>query len=484
VRRTKKTSRAAVLAVAIACVAAASCGTRQSDGQIRAATSFSGVKGGAGSAASAGGTAADPGSTDSSATGASGADAGLGGSGGGATSAGGAVTGGAGGTTGSGGGGGGAASAASGGAGPATGSEVAIGVLGTFSGPVGAFTKDLAFAIQVWGKYVNDHGGLNGHRVKVIVAEDGGSPARFNSLAQDMVENQHVLAFAMTTMGFAPGGNNSYLDSKHVVTFGTEGGLDNAYSDVYMPTAQPTGHTNSLAYLHAFAQVLIPQNKKKIAVLSCSDFSLCDTFGGSWSGDVSNQLGFQTVYRAKPSLTTPDFTGICLASKDAGAQAILAAVDTASYIRLANDCARQNYHPTIAVCDLLALPQLAVAPNMEGAVVGNKMAAFTDMSSPGIKQMYDAFARYAPGSSPSGSSASGWLQATFLTAAAAHLPANPTPDDFYTGLNQIKGNNLLGMTYPLSFTTGQPSQQKVCWSAIVVHDQKYQQAPGPNFQCA
>jgi branched-chain amino acid transport system substrate-binding protein len=357
-------------------------------------------------------------------------------------------------------------------------------VLGTFSGPVGHYVGDIAKGVQLWGQWANAHGGLNGHRVKVIVANDGGTPASFNSLAQQLVEQQHVIAFAFTTLGLAPGGNNSYLDSHHILTFGTEGGLDAAYSDPWLPTAVPSGHLYAQAMMHGYAQVAVPQGKTKLAVLSCSDFSLCDNFDTEWSSPAMQQeTGLHVVYRGRPSLTTPDFTGICLDAQKAGAQGILNGLDTASIQRLADACARQGYHPLIGLADLLAQPSLAQDPNADGAVVGTKMAPWVNTDIPGIKTLYDAFAQFDPNEKPNGTFAGGWVAAQFLGAAAAHLPANPTPQDMLNGLGTVKANNLNGLTYPLAYTAGQPSTKAVCWGTAVVKNRQFVPGPGPAFQC-
>ncbi|MGI8663395.1 MAG: ABC transporter substrate-binding protein [Acidimicrobiales bacterium] len=472
-----KPNRRLLALCALALLVATACGTRVSDQRLRAAAFIGDVQSSTTTNATAAGA---PGAAATATTQPS------------STAGGGVVSGGGGATT-----GGGAASAAgdssAGGAagapaaaGPATGSEVAIGVLGTFNGPVGVYVKDFATAVQVWGNWVNDHGGLNNHRVKVVVADDGGSPATFNSKAQQLVEQDHVLAFAFTTLGLAPGGNNAYLDSVGVPTFGQEGGLNKAYEDPYVLTAVPTGDTNAQAMMRGFAKAVASKGLSKIAILSCSDFSLCDNYDRQWSSpELQQATGLQVVYRARPSLTTPDFTSICIDARNAGAEGILNGLDTASLNRLADACARQGYHPIIGLADLLARPELAVNPNADGAVVGTKMAPWFDARVPGIVTMTDAFAQYLPGSPVNGTLAAGWLAARFLQAAAASLPAgNPTSKDFVDGLAGLNGTTLDGLTYPLNFTPGQPSPRVLCYSAAVVSNKTFVSVPGAPLDCA
>ncbi|HYR61165.1 MAG TPA: ABC transporter substrate-binding protein [Actinomycetota bacterium] len=368
--------------------------------------------------------------------------------------------------------------------GPATGSTVVVGAIGTLSGPVGTIVGDIVKGIQIWAQYINAHGGVNGHVVKLVVGDDGGDPARFNSLAQQMVEQNHAIAFVFTSLGLAPGGNNSYLDGKHVVTFGTEGGLDVAYQDPFVATAVATGHAYADSIINGFAQGAVPAGKTKLAVLTCSDFAACDNFDKEWSTAGTQQgTGFQVVYRARSSITQPDYTSECLAAQQAGATAMIMALDTASVERLAGGCARQGFHPLYGLPDELALPSLAGDPNVDGAIVPSKIAPFIDRSVPGVKAIYDAYAQFAPGASPSGASLTGWTFGQFFAAAAAHLPANPSAQDVVDGLNQIKGNDLGGLTYPLTFTSGQPSARRVCWSVSVVQNKAYTKVPGPTLQC-
>jgi ABC-type branched-subunit amino acid transport system substrate-binding protein len=366
----------------------------------------------------------------------------------------------------------------------ATGSEVSIGVLGTFSGPVGVYVKDFATAIQVWGRWVNDNGGLNGHRVRVVVGEDGGSPAGFNSRAQQMVEQEHVLAFAFTTLGLAPQGNNAYLDSAKVLTFGTENGTNIPYQDPFVLTAFPSGDLYADAMFHGFASVVKARGVTKVASLACSDFSLCDNFDRRWtSPDLGQATGLQTVYRGRPSLTTPDFTSICIDARNAGAQAIINGMDTASVNRLADSCARQGYHPIIGLADLLGRPEFANNPNADGGVVGTKHAAWFDTRVPGIVEFQQAFAKYAPNLSLNGTLAGGWFAARFLQEAARGLPANPTAADFIAGLGHLDGTTLGGVTYPLRFTPGQPSPKKLCYSAAMVKNKTFVPGPGKPLEC-
>jgi ABC-type branched-subunit amino acid transport system substrate-binding protein len=369
-------------------------------------------------------------------------------------------------------------------AGVPTKSVVRLGSVGTFSGPVGAVVKDTTTGLRVWAQWTNAHGGLNGHPVEVLVGDDGGDPGRYNSLLQQFYEQKGVLAFLYNTLGFAPAGNNKYLDSKKIFMFGSEGGTEVAYHDPYVLTATPTGRTNADSMLLALGHAMKATGTTKLAGFACSDFSLCDNFDSSWSkADVLRKAGFVSVARGRPSMTQPDYTANCIAAKQAGAEVLIFGMDTSAIRRFAGDCARQGYKPRLSTADLLALPDLPLDPNADGLVIGTKMAPFTDLRVPGIKECYEAFGKFAPGMPVSGSHTNGWIIGEFFAAAAAHLPDNPTLKDVADGVYSIKDNNLKGMTYPITMTRDMPQPRQLCYGIVVIKDRRYTTLPGPSLYC-
>jgi ABC-type branched-subunit amino acid transport system substrate-binding protein len=371
-------------------------------------------------------------------------------------------------------------------AGPVTKKTVIkLGAVGTFSGPVGGLVKDTVTGIRAWSQAVNAAGGINGHPVEVLVGDDGGDPARFNSILQQFVEQQGVQAFLYTTLGFAPNGNNKYLDAKHIFTFAHEGGLEIPYTDPYVLTPAPAGLTYADVMVLSFGAGINAKGGVKLASFACSDFGLCDNFDKRWSDkNVLQKAGFTLVARGRPSLTQPDYTSQCLAAKQAGAEAIILALDGAAIRRFASDCARQNYHPKLSSADLVITRDLPGDKNVDGLVIGTKMAPFTDARVPGINEMLQAFARFAPGQTPTGGMSYGWLIGNFFQAAAKNLPDHQTLKDIEDGVYSIKNNNLKGMTFPITMTRGKPMARQLCYGTALVQGDHFATAPGKSFSCA
>src|SRR5581483_10389222 len=74
---------------------------------------------------------------------------------------------------------------------------IVIGSVGWLSGPVGSVTKGSVEAVEVWAKWINDNGGLDGHPIVHIAGDDGGEPARHQAIVQEFVEKRGVIAFVM-----------------------------------------------------------------------------------------------------------------------------------------------------------------------------------------------------------------------------------------------------------------------------------------------
>ena len=361
-------------------------------------------------------------------------------------------------------------------------SEIVIGSVATITGPIGAFVKDQISAISVWAKWVNGRGGVSGHPVRHVVADDGGDPARYNALVQQMVEQQKVVAFVFNAIGHA-GGDLTYIKKARVPIIGHESGTETAYQEPLVFTPFASGITYADALQGALADVAIPAGKKKLAVLACADFKLCDTFDKSWSGESARAFGFEVVYRSRPSLTQPDYTAECLSARQAGAQAFIVGIDTASILRLARSCARQNYEPLIGMADQLALPSLLDDPVTDGTVVGTKLAAWPAADQPGLAELHQAFAAMAPGVEVNGAHIGGWVSAKTFEAGAQRLPDNPTSADILDGLWSIRANNLGGLTYPLSFEKEKPSPRKTCWSVVLIQQKRFVAPNGGVLKC-
>src|SRR5436305_560151 len=88
----------------------------------------------------------------------------------------------------------------------------------------------------VWAASVNDRGGLNGHPVAMVVADDGADPSRAASIARDMVETRGVIAFVGNIEPLSVSGIKGYLEAKKVPVVGVDGAIETWWqSPVFFP---------------------------------------------------------------------------------------------------------------------------------------------------------------------------------------------------------------------------------------------------------
>jgi branched-chain amino acid transport system substrate-binding protein len=120
-------------------------------------------------------------------------------------------------------------------------STIVVGNVGTYSGPVGSSVADLPQGVQVWARWINDRGGLNGHPVKFVVADDGADPSRHRALVQQMVETQGAIALVGDGEVVTGASSVEYLTAKGIPVIGNEGGSDWFYSSPTYFTHVSTG---------------------------------------------------------------------------------------------------------------------------------------------------------------------------------------------------------------------------------------------------
>ena len=91
------------------------------------------------------------------------------------------------------------------------------------------------------GRVHQQHGGLNGHPVRLIVYDDGADPARSRAQVQEAVERQRVVAFLQMSQPLSGESNVDYITAKRIPVIGTETGSPWVYdrSPMYFPQTSP-----------------------------------------------------------------------------------------------------------------------------------------------------------------------------------------------------------------------------------------------------
>ena len=337
---------------------------------------------------------------------------------------------------------------------------IVVGLVGYFSGIGGPVHIPKRDAWLVWEKMTNANGGINGHPVRVLVGDDGGSDSRAVSLARDFVENKG--AIVLSTTGTTQGGVVTYADKKSIPVIGVGGGPnDLARKSPMMFQTAPSGTAS------AWGQAAVAKRSgvTRVAVIYCAESAECQN-GSDLFASAARAQGLQVVAQMRASVTQPDFTAECIQARNARAELILPITDNTAPIRIAQSCNRQSYRPIFELGS--ASDAQADVPELQGAVVpSGAFPWFLRQGSPGVVEYAQAFKKYAPHRLTDGTidQASAWVSAKILEAAAARVSETPTSRDLLNGLWSMKGATLDGLAQggmARTYVRGRPTQPTFC----------------------
>lgn len=341
---------------------------------------------------------------------------------------------------------------------PASKAPIVLGQAGNFSGIAGAAYAPARDAVGAWAQMVNARGGINGHPVKLLTADDGGDSSIAMANVRNFVENQGAIALV-----------NLYSTTPEIVSYAQEkgipiiggSGLGKQWSENPVMFSAVTSDTNQN---YGWAAASAGTGAKKVASVYCSEGAICKEKNKEYVA-FSRQFGLEVVYQGAVSLAQPDYTADCINARNAGAELIVAILDGASANRVAQSCGRQGYKPIFVI----SKPADAVVPETEGAI--SPLVAFPwflRSGTPELQEFGDAMAKFAPGVAVGPFTTQGWVSAKLAERAAAKVSDTPTSQDLFRGLWKLKGETFGGLSVPLTFIEGKPAPEASCVFVIKV----------------
>lgn len=353
-------------------------------------------------------------------------------------------------------------------------SPISIGTLGAWSGVVGQSQGPYLAGLRAWIRLVNDHGGLDGHPVnQLIVADDGGDSARNRQLAQQLIEQDHVVALvfdgALDGSGTVP-----YVTQQGVPFIGGIGTGEYFYqSPVYFPQA---AQGSALAETGAgLLQEAAKQGKRRIGVIACIESPTTCNATISVATKAAPRYGAEVVYSTKASITAPDYSAECLNARNADVETMFLAMDGASIERIEQSCSRQGYHPLYATSSVVATPDMPKDDNLQGMLlVAPTMPVAADRGP--LSEFLGAMARYAPRETLVDGQVEAWAAGKVLELGGKNLPEGDVPalrKALLNGLWAIPAGTDLGVTGLLQYNANKPATRTVCWFLETIRDHRY-----------
>lgn len=355
---------------------------------------------------------------------------------------------------------------------------VKIGVLGSFSGVFADTSSTDPVAIQAWASMTNANGGLDGHPVQVVVADDGGSPSKSLTQAKKLVEQDHVIAIVGIVESGLEGTWASYVDGKHIPVIGGEATGAPWLTD---PNFFPS-HLTPVNGLLMTAYAAKLANATRYGIAYCAEAPACAQ-AVTLSKQIAGKAGVTLTGGYPISASASNYTSQCLGFKGSGTTSVFLALSEPTWARFMSSCASQGYHPVPVAQDGNFLPELLKDPNLANLwLTGDTFDWATQ--SPATKQFFDTMAKYAPKAAIEGATADGWAAATLFGKAAATLSDTPTSDDIYKGLYALGPNfDDDGLIPPVTFTQGKPAAQKPCAAYMAVKNGQLTSPKGTDQVC-
>jgi branched-chain amino acid transport system substrate-binding protein len=151
-----------------------------------------------------------------------------------------------------------------------TDTEILIGQTEPYSGPLSGFSTN-GVADAAFFKMINDHGGINGRKLRIISLDDGFNPAKTVEQIRKMVEQDHV-AFIYRSLGTAGEiALQSYVTKNHIPQLMVGGGISRLVNPEKYPYTLP-GTPIFKVEAHRYARYILKHMPNaKVAVLASDD---------------------------------------------------------------------------------------------------------------------------------------------------------------------------------------------------------------------
>lgn len=347
---------------------------------------------------------------------------------------------------------------------PATKSVVNIGNVGSYSGLLGAIFKQAQQGMQLWQAYANAcGGGLDGHQIRVFSQDDGGDPATSLTAIKTQVEQNKVVAFVGNINVLTMQSTQQYLDEKKIPSVGNDGVDILSFTN---PNIFPIVSRTELLLL-GNVKLAVERGKKKFAMLYCAEVpDVCrNQFLTAYNTKIGS-VGGEGVMAAPISLAQPSFTSQCQQAQAKGAESILIVADGNAIGRLAQSCHQIGYKPEFLAFSIALLDSTLSFPGLDENNLFAAIGPFPWMvdNTPATKLYHDAIRKYFPSGYPNGATSSlAWAAGRVIqTAAFGNLGDTVTSADIYKAMYTVRNNNFGGLTQPLTYVEGKPTNPEKC----------------------
>lgn len=332
---------------------------------------------------------------------------------------------------------------------------ITLGVLTPLSGPVAApIGKPLTRGIEVFFKYINDNGGIDGYKVNLVekdsqynaqmqvqqynaihndvlmLAESLGTPPTF--AIKDLATQDKMLVSAATL-------SSALAREKYLVLTGTPYRLqvENAFDYVTNQLKDASPKTGIIYQNDEYGQDGQTGYKEAVAAYQLNDVG---------------QLPF--------GATDTDFTAQVSQMKAAGAKYVFLTCTPLTTAKIIGTGAALGYTPQWILQSAAFSPALLAVPGLgplmeKTTLVVSQGATWGDMTVPGMKEMLANVQKYAPDQQPDGFFQFGYTESKITYAILKQAADNGdlTRDGLLTAFDSLKSVDLGGLLPSVTYGT-------------------------------
>ncbi len=367
--------------------------------------------------------------------------------------------------------------------GAATKAPIAVGYICSCTSPQASSVVINRSAYEAFVDWTNAHGGIDGHKIKLYLADDSANPATSSTDVHKFVTQDHVQA--IVSLAGSPAAWDKYVDGLKIPVVGADGSPVDFFTD---PNFFFPGQTDdSLPAAVAIAAKKV--GSANFGVMYCAESPSCQELVAPLEA-IGPKYGVKLAYNTQISFSAPSYAAECLAAQQAGVKALFIGDAVTVVESVAKDCAAQGYHPTIIASDGAVGEGFATAPGLSNYLLAfEPQIPFNVTNTPATKEMISAFKKYQPTlmSNPNynGEVDEAWVSGLLL--AKAVEDGNPghtvTSAEILKGLHSMKGETLGGMAPPLTFTAGKANTTD-CWFWMTTANDKFTEKYGLKPSCA
>lgn len=350
-------------------------------------------------------------------------------------------------------------------------STIVIGNVGNYTGAgeFGPQYLEAAHSLEAWASFVNGHGGINGHPVKIVSKDDKSNPATSLQAVKDLIENEHVVAIASPIASGTDPAWSAYVQSKKVPVIGGLS-LDAHWStNPYMLTA----NVDQVGFVTG-QFTAAKQFGSKVGVMACAELAACRA-GIPLFKELATKIGLGYGGAQLVSASSVNYTAPCTALKQGGTDVLVPELDGPTTKRVVDACTQQGFTPTL-VLPAADLDAAALADKAFNGAVGVTVSPLwfgNDAVTTGWQDWHDTYTKMFPKDVLNGYSTIGWQAGVVIQAALKNAGDTVTSQDILTGLQaQPAGSTFGGWTPPLTFAAGKSSTSTPCLWYVQVKNNK------------